>query len=319
MAGLGIHAEGFLGIAFEATYGTYTAPTRFFPIKSESLTEPFEHQKRQLIRGIADTLGHVRGFSRVEGDITMELIPDLLPYFLYVSRNTVAKTGSTPNFIYTTTPGHYGASAALPAGKKGLSITVVRNGDAYGYVGCIVTGMEFSVDNGIPTFKATIIGRAEASQSVPTPTYLTTDLPFGAGLFDIQVPTAVTVFDLASFTFTTNDNGEAQNRLLNSTYAQWVKFGAREATCQTERDYTSRAELDAYKALTFKSVTINMVKDANTQINLTLPNCTPDSYDGDGLSDQGSATMVRVTYTADYDIGTGKSYQIVCKCQENIA
>lgn len=318
MAGLGIQGEGYLGIAFETTYGTYVPPTRFFPIKGETIKESFAPQKRQLIRGIADTLGHVQGFSKVEGDITMELIPDILPYFLYVSRNTIVKSGTTPNFIYTTTPGHYGSSAALPATKKGMSITVVRNGDVYGYVGCIITGLEFGVDGGIPTFKATVIGRAEATQSLPTPTYLSTDLPFGAGLFDIQVPTATTVFDLASFTFTVNDNGEAQNRLLNSTYAQWVKFGAREATCQTERDYTDKTELAAYKAMTFKSITINCVRNANSSVALTLPLCTPDSYDADGLSDQGAATMVRVTYTADYDIATSKSYQIVVKCQENI-
>ena len=34
---VGIGAGGYVGIAFETTYGTYVPPTKYFPIKSENL------------------------------------------------------------------------------------------------------------------------------------------------------------------------------------------------------------------------------------------------------------------------------------------
>lgn len=318
MSGLGTHAQGYVGIAFEAVYGTYVPPTRFFPIKSESMVEAFENQKRRLIRGIADNLGHVAGFSKVEGDLSMELIGDLVPYFLYVSRNTVVKGGIAPNFTYTTTPGHFGASSALPAGKQGLSITVVKNGEVFGFVGCVVSQMEIGVDSGIPTFKVSLIGRAESTQALPVPVFPATDLPFGAGLYSIEIPTSTVVFDLATFTFTVNDNAEAQNRLQNSRYAQWVKFGQREVMLQVERDFTSRAEYDAFKALTAQSVTVSMTKGANDSVTILLPKAVRDTFEYDGLSDQGQATMMRMTYEGDYDAASSKSYELVVKCSTDI-
>jgi hypothetical protein len=318
MAGLGTHAQGYMGIAFEATYGTYVPPTRFFPIRSEGLVEAFENQQRRVIRGIADNLGHIAGFSHVEGDITLELMSDVLAYFLQVSRNTVTKTGSTPNFIYTTTPAHYGSSSALPTGKKGLSITIVKNGEVFGFVGCIVSSLEIGIDSGIPTLRVSLFGRAEAVASVPTPTFLTTDVPYGAGMYTIEIPTASQVFDVASFTFTMNDNAEAQNRLINNRFAQWVKFGQREVQLQTERDFTSRAELDAFKALTAQSVTLTIARNTNDSVSVKLPAAVRDTYEIDGLSDQAAATMMRTTFVGNYDPATSKSYELTVKCATDI-
>jgi hypothetical protein len=313
---LGIHAEGYMGIAFETVYGTYVPPTRFFPIKSESLVESFENQKRRVIRGIADNLGHIQGYSHVEGDVEMELMEDVLPYFLYVSRNEVAKTGTTPNFVYTTTPQHWGASTLMP--KPGMSITVVKNGTVYGFTGCATTGMEFSVDSGICQMKMTMIGRAEASQALPTPTFPISDLPFSAGMYSIQVPTASQLFDVNDFTLTVNDNGEAQNRLQNSTFAQWVKFGQREVQLELERDYTDRTEWDAFKLLTAASVTVLVQRNANKSVQFKLPNAVRDTHEVDGLSDQGNPTMQRTTWEGNYDPTTSKSYEIICKCSTDI-
>lgn len=318
MSGLGTHAQGFMGVAFEATYGTFVPATRFFPIKSESLAETFDNQRRRLIRGLADAIGHVAGWSHVEGSIEMELLEDVLPYFLYVSRNTVVKSGSTPNFTYTTTPAHYGASSSLPTGKKGLSITIVKNGEVFGFTGCVVSGMEISTDNGIPQMKFDILGQAEAVQTLPTATYLATDTPFGAGQYSFEIPTASAVFDVEGFTFSANDNAEAQNRLTNSRYAQWVKFGEREVSLQIQRDFTARTDLDTYKALTSASITVTCTKDANSSVAIKLPAAVMDEFGIDGLSDQGQATMQEVTYAGNYDATTGKAYELIVKCQTDI-
>jgi len=315
---LGTHATGYVGIAFEATYGTYVPPTRFFPIKSESLSEQFDNQKRRVIRGIADNLGFVAGWSHVEGDIQLEMLSDVLPYFMHVMRMDVIKTGAGP-YVYTGTPAHYGSSASLPVGKKGMSITIVKNEEIFGFTGCVVSQLEIGVDTGIPQLKATILGRRGASGALPTPTWLATDVPFGAGLYSVEVPTAAQVFDVADFTFTVNDNAEAQNRLMNNRYAQWVKFGQREVQLQMERDFSTRAELDAYKALTSQSITVTMTKTVTDNVSVIMPVAVIDSYDMDGLSDQGQATMHRLTYEGVYDPATSKSYSLVCKSITSIA
>ena len=318
MAGLGIHAQGYVGIAFETTYGTYAAPTKFFPLKSESMVEAFENVKRRNIRGIADTLGIIAGYSKVEGSLEAELMEDVLPYFLYCSRNTVVKTGTSPNLIYTTTPAHYGASTSLPAGKKGLSITVVKNDEIFGFTGCIVSQMTFGVDTGTPTMKFDLIGRAEATATLPTPTWSATDVPFGAGQFSIELPTATQVFDVASYTLTINDNAEAQNRLMSNRYAQWVKFGQREVMMDVERDFSSRGDLDLFKALTTSSVSVVLTKNVNEKVTFKLANAIRDSLTIDGLSSQGNAVMTQIKYEGVYDSTTSKSYEIVVACQTDI-
>jgi hypothetical protein len=178
--------------------------------------------------------------------------------------------------------------------------------------------MEFSVDSGICQMKMTMIGRAEASQALPTPTFPISDLPFSAGMYSIQVPTASQLFDVNDFTLTVNDNGEAQNRLQNSTFAQWVKFGQREVQLELERDYTDRTEWDAFKLLTAASVTVLVQRNANKSVQFKLPNAVRDTHEVDGLSDQGNPTMQRTTWEGNYDPTTSKSYEIICKCSTDI-
>lgn len=310
MAGLGTHAGGFIGIAFEATWGTAVAPTRFFPIKSESMSESHDNQKRRLIRGLADNLGHVLGPSSVAGDIEMELMEDVLPYFLYVSRNSIVKSGTGP-WTYTCTPTHWGAQDQLPSTKKGMTITVVKNGEVFVYSGCVVSGLEIGVDSNIPSLKVSLVGKAEATGTLPTYTGLAGDVPFNATQYVIEIPTAAAIFDTTSFTFTLNDNAEAQFRLANQTAPQWIKWGEREVMLQVERDFNTRAEWDLYKSLTAQTVTVKCTRGASGSVAIKMANSYRDSYDIDGLSDQGSATMQSITYQGDYDSATSKAYEII--------
>jgi hypothetical protein len=317
MSGLGTHASGFIGIAFESTYGTWVTPTRFFPIKSESMSESHDNQKRRLIRGLADNLGHVLGPSTVAGDITCELLEDVLPYFLYCSRNTVAKTGAGP-YVYTTTPAHWGSADQLPTGKKGLSITVVKNGEVFGFSGCVLSALEVNVDNNIPYMKLSVVGKQEASQILPTYTAVSTDIPYNASQYSIEIPTTTQVFDITNFTFTVNDNAETQFRLANTLTPQWVKLGAREVTLNVERDFSARTEWDSFKALTAQSVSVKCTKSASASVAIKLPNAIRDTHDIDGLSDQGAATMQQITWMGDYDTTTSKSYEVIVTCNTNI-
>lgn len=307
-----IEATGFVGIAFEATAGTYVAPTKFFPISSENLKLVQDKMFRRLIRGIADELGAVKQYSRVEGTIEMECLHTVLPYFLHASRNTVGKTGTNP-YVYTTTPFHSG----VPTATRTLSITVVRNGMAFGYVGCVVSSMSITTNDGVAMLSVDIVGRDEATQSVPSsPTYDTTT-PFGPGMYTIGNPTGSTVTDVDTFNFQANDNAQAVNRLASVTTPQVILFGQREVTLSMTRDFQDRTEYDAFKALTARSVRITMTSGANI-VQLTLPVTIKDTYEIGGLSDQGEVVTAEINYKGEYDTATSKSYEFVVTTTENI-
>lgn len=309
---LSIGAEGLVGVAFEATAGTYAAPTKYIPINSESLHIVEETQRRRPIRQNADIIGAVAGNEHAEGDIEMEALEDCLIYFLYAARTSVNKSGSTPNFTYAVTPRH----TALPTTARTLSITIVRSGQVFAYTGCVVSSFGFGIDNGMLTFRASIIGRAEATQSSPTATWPST-VPFAMGQYSIEIPTATPVTDTDTFEFTRNDNGEAQFRLKSTgRTADFVKFGEGESTLNLSRDFLTRTDYDAFKAITSQSITLSATKGANNSVTILMPVAYKDTYET-GLSGQGDLLRASISYFGTID-GSGNSYTVTVKTQEDI-
>jgi hypothetical protein len=293
-----------VGIAFETTAGTYVAPTKFFPVRSESLRWVQETNWRRVIRGLMDPLSGIAGNGHVEGDIEMEVLSDVLPYFLHASRNTVVKTGAAP-YTYTTTPKH----TALPTTARTLSITVERAGAVFGYVGCVVGSMNFGQDNALGTVTFSILGTAEASQAAPTEVY-SNQTPFGAAQWSVQVPTASQVFDVDNFQFQIEDNAAAENRLKTVMGAQFVRFGERTVTVSLDRDFADRVEYDIFKALTARSITVSMTKGAGESVALKAPAAIIDTYEANAGS-VGDLLRASVSYMGTYDSGTSKAYEIV--------
>jgi hypothetical protein len=290
--------------------GTYVAPTKFCPFNSENLKFVQGTIWRRPIRKSADIIGAVAGDVHIEGDIELEALEDVVPYFLFASRTAVVKTGST-NYTYTFTP----TPAAIP--QRTLSITIERNtGVVFGYVGCVVSTFKFSITDGILMFTVSIIGRDEASQSTPTPTFTQT-VPFGAGQYDMQIPTATSVFDLDQFEWSCNDNATPQYRLKNTGRgAQFISYGERALTLTCERDFDTRADYDAFKALTSQTITMAASKGANNSITLLTPVSVKDTYEM-AMSGEGDLVRASIQYQLVID-GTGKSFQIDVKTQENI-
>lgn len=313
---VGIGAGGFIGLAFESTYGTYTAPTIYFPIKKESFKFVQDTYWRRVIRAnVVSWLGATDGFSHIEGDIDMEMMEDALPYFLYASRNTVVKSGAGADKTYTTTP----TAQARETGSRSLSITVVRAGIVFGYVGCVVGKMSFTADNGTPMMTFSMWGSDETVQSLPTPTWLTTSVPFGAGMYSFEIPTASAVFDCNGYTIEIDDNCEPQFRLNNSRKATFMKFGERSTTLKVTRDFNGRTEYDAFKALTAQSITLSMTKTvASKSVSFLLPNAIREAYDGPDLTGQGDLITADVNFNGAFDVATSKDYQIVVICQQDI-
>lgn len=313
MSGLGIGGGGIVGVALETVSGTYLAPVKYVPINNETLSQMEETQFRRPIRQSVDIVNAVAGNEHAEGDIELDFREDVAIHFLHAARLSVVKTG-TPNFTYTFTPN----ANAIPA--KTLSITIVRAGEVFAYTGAVVTGYKFAVSDGILVMTVSIVARQEATQSVPTPTWPTTT-PYGMGTYDIQIPTASTVTDTDQFEFSVDDSGEAQFRLKNTGRgADYVKFGERTTTLSLSRDFLSKTDYDAFKAVTSQTITLVASKGANNSLTLLIPVAIKESYEV-GLSGQGDLLRATINYQAVMDTSGPpgpKASQITIKTQEDI-
>jgi hypothetical protein len=308
--GVGIGASGVIGIAFEVTPGTYIAPTKYFPIRSETIGKTQDMIQRRILRGVVDINGTVKGATSVEGDIEMEAYEDVLPYMLMAARASVVKSGAGPNYIYTAV----GTHAAEPVNGKTLSITVVRNGVAFGYVGCSVGSIEFSLDNGLLINKFAIVGLDEATQAAPTPTYSVVDA-YGPGAYTYLVA-AAPICDNDNIAFKIEDNASAETRVCQRA-AKFVRWGERETTASLERDFISRVDYDGYMAQTAQALDFTASKGANNSIQVQIPVAQKDKYEL-GLSGQTDLIRAAIDYVGVYDPTTLSAWKMIVKTQENI-
>jgi hypothetical protein len=310
----GTGAQGFMGVAIETTSGTYLAPTDFVPIDSEAINHVQESVWRRPIRQSADMMFPSAGNSRVEGDVSMDAYEDIVTIFLRAARTACTKTGTaSPGFTYE----FVGSPNAIP--NKTLSITVVRNGIVFGYTGCVVGSFGFTIEDGALKFNPTILGRDEVVQSAPTATWPSgiQSLPYGAGKYKLEIPTATQVFDADGFDFNVDDSPEAQYRLKDtSTGAQFISYGERSVTLGLERDFESRADYDAFKILTSQSITMIATKGANNSITINVPAAIKDTYEL-GLTGQGDLTRASIAYNGVLD-ALGNAYKITTKCQKDV-
>lgn len=309
----GIGAAGIVGVAREATPGTYVAPEKFIPINSENLSFNQETIFTRPIREVADVVNAVAGNVAVEGDIEFYVTHDTLPYLLYGMRGTVGKAG-TGDITYTLTPTHVGQKSGA---NSTLSITVERNGIVFGYTQCVIGQLELTVSDGIFVATASILAQDEAVQSSPSATWPTT-VPFGAGEYTIEIPTASQVYDVDTFTFTVNDNPEHAYRLRdNGRGAQFTKFGEREVTLALERDFDARTDYDAFKALTAQSIKIRAEQTATRYVEFEIHSAIKDTYEV-GLDGQGDLVRAAIDYVGIWSQTDSESYNLVVATDEDI-
>lgn len=295
------------------TPGTYVAPTKFVPFLNETVKFVQDTVWRRPIRQTADITGASPGNVHIEGDISLEVLEDVIIYFLFCSRMTCVRSGSNPNYTYTFTP----TSAAIP--PRTFSLTIERtSGVVFGYVGCVVSSLKFTIENGLLTCSVAIIGRDEASQAQPTPTWPTTGV-FGAGSYSIEFPTGTPVFDTDAFEFTIDDQAVPDFRLKNTGRgAQLIHYGERNCTLHAERDFVDRTDYDAFKAYTSQGVTLTASKGANNSISLVAQQAIKDTYEVN-LSGQGDLVRAMINYQNTPNLGATTAYQIVVKTQEVVS
>jgi hypothetical protein len=305
----GIGAAGILGVAFETTPNTYVAPAKFIPFLSETMVRTDDQQWRRSIRATPDNVGVVGGNVNTAGDINIEALEDCIVYFLRAARTAMVKTGTTPNWSYAFTP----TATAVPA--KTLSITIVRNGIVFGYVGCITSSFSFTVSDGLLQATFSMIGSDETTQSLPSATWPTT-APYGAGTYNIQIPTSTTVLDADTFTFTVDDSGTPQFRMSTTRGAQYVAFGERTVTLTVDRDFLDKTQYADFIANTAQTITLVATKGANNSITFLLGVATQTEYPVN-IGSQGDLVRTTTNFTSSLDSG-GLVYTITVATQEVI-
>lgn len=326
-AGLG--GGGKVGIAFETTMGTYEDPTIFVPILNESLQYMEEKYYSEQIRQQTIVSDVKQGYYHVEGDIEMECDPTNLPYWLYASRHSIVKTAGPP-IVYTFTPSSAG-SASTATGTttpKTLSITVVRNGEVFGYVGCVVAGWEFSIEDAVLRVTMNILGLAEAEQAAPSPTWAAADL-LGADAHRVYLAAAAATPTFGAvdnnfngFTFRANYNGEAQNRIRADRQASYISYGITEAEIESELDFIDRTDYDNFVANTQRAIKLESTNGgatfaaATTGVQLQGNRVSYDEYTI-GLEGMGDLIMAGFTGRM-VGIAGGAAYQIAVKSPADI-
>jgi len=319
-AELQIHGQGHLGLSFETTIGDFVAPTKFLPIRSESLRWVEDKPYRMNIKGVADrqppgTLGP----GHVEGDVEFEVTADTLIYFLYAGRMEPSRTGVGP-YTYTFVPFHgpkpsTGASATV---RKTLSILVARANVGFGYAGCSVGSFNFSYENEVLICSMSLMGLTEGTETIVSPTFdELTDLSFGPAHNSIKIPSDEAIrTDVADASLSINDGAEVRARLDGQQAPSGIRWGEREVTVSLEHDFESTADYDAFKASTRQDIEFLASRDASdNQIKATVRGTITDTYESN-LASLGDLVAASVEYHGTYD--DAEVYEIEVKTDEDI-
>jgi hypothetical protein len=313
--GIGVAGGGSLGLAFETVPGTYVAPTKFHPILSEALEFMPGNVFRRPIRQTVDQIGMVPGNVSISGTVSMEAMDDVIVYYLYAMRMGIVRTGTTPNWIYTCTPT---STNAFPT--RTLSLTVVRNSQVFGYLGCVVSKLTLSITNDILQMDVDILGQNETTQGTPSPTW-GTGTPYGPGSWSVQVPTATQVFDMDTFSYSVDEAGAAAYRLKNTgpnagRGSQFISMGERTVQMTASRDFLDRTDYNAFQAGTAQSITVLASHGANNGIQFLIGNAFKSTMQIP-MAAQGDIVRSSLTYDSTID-GSGNATQLVVQSQESI-
>lgn len=294
-AGLG--AGGAVGIALEtaAAPGTWVTPAIWVPVKEENFTYNEDRYFSDAIRQQTISQAAKQGFYHIEGNLNMEVDTRSLPYFLHASRLGVTKTGASSPFTYLYKPS---SGATIPSTNRTCSITILRNGQWFGYAGCVIGSFDLTVDGGVLMFNITnLLGTTDVPQATitstpPVPSFTTPQL-LGAAAHSIALGDgALTSAPAGSsamagttvsnkfngFTFTNNDNAEAQNRINQARSAAYISFGITEPQVSASLDFDSRTDYDHFVATDSKRLQFISQNGAADKVVVNIYNSVFDEY-----------------------------------------
>jgi len=209
-----------------------------------------------------------------------------------------------------------------------LSITIVRNNVVFGYTGCTVGSYEFMIEDGVLKATLSIIGIAEAVQADPTEAF-TAPILYGAAAHNVYLAASAAVPTFGAvdtgfngFTFRSNFNAEAQNRIVAARSASYVSFGITECEIESELDFLNRTDYDNMVSNTTRAIKLESCNGGATfaaatdAVKLQGNRVSYDAYDI-GLEGMGDLIMAGFTGRAVLPSG-GDAYQIEVKSAVSI-
>ncbi len=326
-AGLG--GGGSVGIAFETVMGTYVAPTIYSPILSESLGYTEDKYYSPQLRQQTIVSDVKSGYYHVEGDIEVEVDPRDHVHWLYASRHTITKSGAGPyNYKFVPSSAGSASTASGTTTPKTLSITVVRNEIVFGYAGCVVGGYEYTVEDGVLKCTMNVLGLSEATVANPTETWVASDL-LGADAHRVYLaasaaaPTFGAVnIDFNGFTFRTNYNAEAQNRIHALRSASYIAYGETEAEIESELDFLDKTDYNNMVANTTRAIKLESSNGGATFTAGTsgiILQGNRVSYDAYDIGLEGMGDLIMAGFTGRIiGIAAGDAYEIQVKSPTSI-
>lgn len=323
----GLSGSGFVGFALETVKGTYVAPTIYIPILSESFKYMEDRYFSPQIRQQTERSDVKQGYYHIEGDIELEVDPTNLPYWLFCTRHTPASAAG----VYTFTPSTAGATSTAASGmvQRTASLTIVRNGVAFGYSGCTCGSLRFFVDGGVLKLAINMMGEGASTPSVPTATFVAPNL-FGADAHYIRTDTSGTapgfaatpVVDFNGYEFNANFNPSAENRIVSTRSASYIAFHETEISLTTELDFVDITEYNNFVATTQKAFRFESLNGGatfaacTTGVQIDVNRGVYETYDL-GLSGLADLIMAGVTVKG-IGITGGTSYRIKVKSAASI-
>ena len=306
---------GHVGIALETTNGTYTAPTNFVAAISETLSATRNDPKRMPILGRAVTTGKVQGRQHVEGEIVTELMPESMAFFLTWSRfgANIAQAGVGP-YTYDAVDDKV---VHLKTTKRSLTIVTDRAGVGFAYLGCQVTAMRLTFEDGIPQMTYTIIGLEETDEYTPGAITEPTEVPFAADEAVVSIAASARV-DLDSLEINIDDSGEARFNLSGQEAADYVKFGEHLSTASFEIDFESKADYAIWAAQTVQPLLVVITKGTDQIVSFELNGALYDTFEV-GLSGLGDQVRASAEMMAAYDVTDTAAVTIALTTLEDLA
>lgn len=197
-----------VGVAAEATYGTYVAPTRYFEFVSETVDLERERIDSEGIRTGRTVLHRwAQGIQRVTGDVELELAAQGFGLIWSHILGGVATAGSNP-YTHTFTPDTLtGKSLTVQIGKPDIGGTV----RSHSYLGCKIAAANLAcATNEIARLTLSLYGAHEdTAQSLGVASYNASLSPFVFTHGSVSL--AGSGYDVKSLDLTI-DNGLATDR-----------------------------------------------------------------------------------------------------------
>ena len=306
--------RAWLGVAVEATPGTYVTPQDYIPFSDIDLVGKMTPIPELQTRAIRDEQGQnsEAGKKQGEGTIKMVLDPQYTPYFLGAAMGDFGTPSTVETGVYQHT-----FTRKADNTPKTLSLTVDRVVDRESYTYAVVHSLDLNFTDGMVDMDVKIVSKFPSTTTSGTVslgterlfTFKDASVQVGA---DLTAAASATAINVKSFKLTIDNNTEPiwvtgdndVNSIINKNFTVKGTIGL------NLEDTTYK---DIYEAFTKKAVILKLLGDAigsssqqTVQFNIAkirLDDFKP-KLPADDIATQ------EIDFTAEYSITDAKTMDI---------